>query len=94
MIKTKICIIGAGPAGAAAALAQYDVDIERVMGTELRLSHRLQKLIMYPMLFNLIVNISNRNKQIKELITCMFYEVDIRAKLTKPSFYFKLLFNR
>lgn len=75
-------------------LAQYDVDIERIMGTELRLSHRLQKLIMYPMLFNLIVNISNRNKQVKELITCMFYEVDIRAKLTKPSFYFKLLFNR
>jgi geranylgeranyl reductase family protein len=77
-----------------ATLAQYDVDIERIMGTELRLSHRLQKLIMYPMLFNLIVNISNRNKQVKELITCMFYEVDIRAKLTKPSFYFKLLFNR
>ena len=77
-----------------ATLAQYEVDIERIMGTELRLSYRLQKLIMYPMLFNLIVNISNRNKQVKELITCMFYEVDIRAKLTKPSFYFKLLFNK
>ena len=76
------------------ALAQYDSEIERAMGAELRLSHRLQKLVMYPMLFNLIVNISNRNKQVKELISCMFYEVDIREKLTKPSFYFKLLFNR
>lgn len=75
-------------------LAKYDLEIERAMGTELRLSHRLQKLIMYPMLFNLIVNISNRNKQVKELISCMFYEVDIRKKLTRPSFYFKLLFNQ
>lgn len=75
-------------------LAQYDIEIERAMGAELRLSHRLQKLIMYPMLFNLLVNISNRNKQVKELLSCMFYEVDIRERLTKPSFYFKLLFNR
>ena len=76
------------------ALAQYDSEIERAMGAELKLSHRLQKLIMYPMLFNLLVNISNRNKQVKELLSCMFYEVDIRERLTKPSFYFKLLFNR
>lgn len=78
----------------AATLYNYDLDVERGLGAELRLSHRLQKLIMFPWLFNLLVNISNRNKQVKELISCMFYEVDIRARLTKPSFYFKLLFNR
>ena len=76
------------------AMYKYDLDVERGLGAELRLSHQLQKLIMFPWLFNLLVNISNRNKQVKELISCMFYEVDIRARLTKPSFYFKLLFNR
>lgn len=76
------------------ALSQYDVDIDRVLGSELKLSHRLQKLIMYPWLFNFIVNLSSRNKQVKELLSCMFYEVDIRKKLTQPSFYFKLIFNR
>ena len=75
-------------------LYKYDLDVERGLGTELRLSHQLQKLIRFPWLFNLLVNISNNNKQVKELISCMFYEVDIRKRLTKPSFYFKLLFNR
>jgi geranylgeranyl reductase family protein len=76
------------------ALYKYDLDVERGLGTELRLSHQIQKLIRFPWLFNLLVNISNNNKQVKELISCMFYEVDIRKRLTKPSFYFKLLFNR
>ena len=78
----------------AAALAAYDKEVYRVMGPELRLSHRLQKLIQYPWLFNLLVKISIRNKQVKELLSCMFYEVDLRKKLAKPSFYIKLLLNR
>lgn len=76
------------------ALSKYDAEIDRVLGSELKLSHRLQKLIMFPWLFNFIVNLSSRNKQVKELLSCMFYEVDIRKKLTQPSFYFKLIFNR
>ncbi len=76
------------------ALLKYDAEIDRVLGSELKLSHRLQKLIKFPWLFNLIVNLSSKNNQIKELLSCMFYEVDIRKKLTQPSFYFKLLFNK
>jgi hypothetical protein len=64
------------------------------MGPELRISHRLQKLVKYPWLFNLLVKISIRNKQVKELLSCMFYEVDLRKKLARPSFYIKLLLNR
>jgi flavin-dependent dehydrogenase len=78
----------------ATALAAYDKEVYRVMGPELRISHRLQKLVKYPWLFNLLVKISIRNKQVKELLSCMFYEVDLRKKLSQPSFYIKLLLNR
>ena len=78
----------------AAALSAYDAEVYRVMGPELRISHRLQKLVKYAWLFNLLVKISTRNKQVKELLSCMFYEVDLRKKLAKPSFYIKLLLNR
>ncbi|MCW3092237.1 MAG: geranylgeranyl reductase [Ferruginibacter sp.] len=78
----------------ATGLARYDSEIDRVLGSELRLSHRLQKLNKYPWLFNMLFKIGTSNKQVKELLSCMFYEVDVRKKLTKPSFYLKLLFNR
>lgn len=78
----------------AAALAAYDAEVYRILGPELKLSARMQKLVNYPWLFNTILKVSSRNRQIQELLSCMFYEVDLRKKLAKPSFYFKLLFNR
>lgn len=72
----------------------YDERVYRVLGPELKLSHRLQQLVRYPRLFNWLMKMGMRNKQLKDLISCMFYEVDLRKKLTKPSFYFKLLLNR
>lgn len=77
-----------------AALAGYDENVYRVLGPELQLSHRLQKLVKYPWLFNLLMKMGTRNKQLKELISCMFYEVDLRKKLARPSFYIKLLLNK
>ncbi|ANH82997.1 geranylgeranyl reductase [Niabella ginsenosidivorans] len=78
----------------AAGLAKYDMEIERVFGPELRLSTRIQKLVNYPRLFNFFINIGAKNKKVQELLSCMFYEVDLRKKLTKPSFYLQLLFNK
>jgi menaquinone-9 beta-reductase len=78
----------------AQALAGYDENVYRVLGPELKLSHRLQKLLKYPWLFNLLMKMGTRNKQLQELVSCMFYEVDIRKKLAQPSFYVKLLLNR
>lgn len=78
----------------AAGLLWYDKEIERILGQELKLSTRIQKLVRFPYLFNLLLNISARNKKVKELMSCMFYEVDLRKKLTKPSFYINLLLNR
>ncbi|KAA2245082.1 geranylgeranyl reductase family protein [Chitinophaga agrisoli] len=78
----------------AAKLAAYDEGVYRVLGPELQLSHRLQKLVKYPRLFNFLMKIGTRNKQLKELISCMFYEVDLRKKLARPSFYIRLLLNK
>lgn len=78
----------------AGQLAAYDAEVYRVLGPELKLSHRMQQLVKYPWLFNIIMKVSSRNRQIQELLSCMFYEVDLRKKLSKPSFYIKLLLNR
>lgn len=78
----------------AEVMMAYDERVYRVLGPELKLSHRLQQLVKYPRLFNWLMKMGMRNKQLKDLISCMFYEVDLRKKLTKPSFYFKLLLNR
>ncbi len=75
-------------------LTSYDQEIYRILGPEMEVSTKLQKLIKYPWLFNLLMKMGSRNKQLKELMTCMFHEVDLRKRLGNPLFYVKLLFNR
>jgi geranylgeranyl reductase family protein len=60
---------------------------------ELKLSHTMQKLCKYPWLFNFVVNKANKNKALRETISCMFEDLDLRAKLRNPLFYVKLLIN-
>ncbi len=72
----------------------YDENVYRILGPELQVSTKLQKLVKYPWLFNMLMKMGSRNKQLKDLMSCMFHEVDLRKKLGKPMFYVKLLFNR
>lgn len=72
----------------------YDERVYRVLGPELNLSYKLQQLVKYPRLFNWLMKMGMKNKQLRDVISSMFYEVDLRKKLTRPSFYFKLLLNR
>ncbi len=60
---------------------------------ELKLSHTMQKLCKYPWLFNFVVNKAHKNKTLRETISCMFEDLDLRAKLRNPLFYFNLLIN-
>jgi geranylgeranyl reductase family protein len=75
-------------------LEAYDANVYRVLGPELEMSTKLQRLIKYPWLFNLLMRLAARNKQLQELMSAMFHEVDLRKKLATPQFYLKLLFNR
>jgi geranylgeranyl reductase family protein len=77
----------------AETLRNYDETIYRRLWGELKLSYRMQQLVKYPWLFNFVVRKANRNKTLRETIMVMFEDIDIRDRLRKPSFYFKLLFS-
>lgn len=74
-------------------LKQYDTDFYTRQWDELKLSHTMQKLCKYPWLFNFVVNKAHKNKTLRETISCMFEDLDLRAKLRNPLFYVKLLMN-
>lgn len=76
----------------AANLKAYDKEVYGRLWDELRLSRRMQQLVRYPWLFNFVVNKARKNKVLSETISCMFEDLDLRDRLRKPGFYFKLLF--
>ena len=78
----------------AACLHQYDEALYKKLWTELKLSHYLQLLSGKPRLFDFVVGKAARSKELRETISCMFENVDIRKKFTNPLFYLKILFNR
>jgi len=76
-----------------AFLKEYDKLVYKRLGKELNVSTRMNQLVNYPWLFNIVVNKATNNKELGEMISCMFDDIDLRKKLKQPSFYFKLLFN-
>lgn len=77
----------------AEAMQQYDEAIYKRLWSELSLSYRMQQLVNYPSLFNFVVRKANSNRVLRETISCMFEDIDMRARLKSPAFYFKLLFS-
>jgi menaquinone-9 beta-reductase len=77
----------------AATMRDYDTRIWRVMGTELNLSYRLQRLGRFPVVFNFILWMASRNVQISELVYAMFNNVDVRKRILSPVFWAKMLVN-
>lgn len=78
----------------AALLQQYEKDLYQKLWAELKLGHYLQILTSKPRLFNFVIGKASRSKELKETISCMFENVDIRKKFTNPFFYLRILFNR
>lgn len=74
-------------------LAAYDALLYKKLWKELKLSYRMLQLVNYPWLFNLIVNRANKNEALRQMIMGMFADLDLRAKLKSPKFYFKILFS-
>lgn len=74
-------------------LKQYDHEVFRVLGDELKLSTILQRLVAYPFLFNFVVNKASKNETLRDTISCMFEDLDMRAKFRDPKFYLKILIN-
>ena len=70
-----------------------DVLFNRI-GDELKLSYTIQKLLRYPWLFNMIVNKAYKSPSLRNTMTSMFADLDVRALLRKPSFYWNVLINK
>jgi geranylgeranyl reductase family protein len=78
----------------AQTMKAYDAAAYARLWEELKLGHRMQRLVNYPWLFNLVVNKAQKNKTLRETISCMFDDLDLRERLKNPLFYFKLLFSK
>ncbi|MCK9423926.1 MAG: geranylgeranyl reductase family protein [Bacteroidales bacterium] len=74
-------------------LQLYDSRIHRRIITEFRTSAMMQKLANSSLLFNLVVNKARRNEEIRNMLTAMFTDEDLKKKLTRPGFYFRVLFK-
>ena len=75
-------------------MQQYDEMVYKRLWNELNLSRRMQQLVNYPVLFNMVINKARRSKLLRETISGMFENIDLRSRLKSPSFYFKLLFTK
>ena len=84
----------AGSTDAAFLKMAYDDPLYRRLADEIRISATLQRLCNYPWLFNFVVNKSQKSPELRNTISSMFSDMDLRAKVRKPSFYFNILFNR
>lgn len=72
----------------------YDNVLYKRIGDELKISATLQRLCRFPWLFNFVVNKAKKSPSLSKTISSMFADLDLRDQLSKPSFYFKILFNR
>ncbi|GAB4417127.1 MAG: geranylgeranyl reductase family protein [Bacteroidia bacterium] len=75
------------------ALRRYDEAVYRKLGSELRLSYHMQRLVRYPWLFDFVARKANRNDALRTMFTMMFENLDMRKELSRPGFYWRLLFG-
>jgi len=76
-----------------AFLKNYDNAVYNRLWQELRLSRVMQRLLNFPSLFNFVANRAVKNPTLAETLSMMFLDLDLRERLRKPSFYFRLLFG-
>jgi geranylgeranyl reductase family protein len=77
----------------ATKLAAYDKLVYKKLGKEFQVSHLMQKLILFPRAFNWMIAKIKRNKELRQTITFMFDNVDLRKKFRSPLFYLRVLFG-
>lgn len=71
-------------------LKAYDVRVERVLRTELRLSYRMQQIMQVSWLTNFLTGIIAANPKVIELLCRMYTDFELRKQVVKPLFWWKL----
>lgn len=69
-------------------------ELFRRIGDELHLSQKMQGLVRYPWLLNLVINKAIKSPSLQKTMSSMLANVDVRALLRKPSFYWNILVNK
>ncbi|NUM30758.1 MAG: geranylgeranyl reductase family protein [Bacteroidetes bacterium] len=77
----------------ATILRKYDLKYFKTTQAETRISTILQKLIRNEKLFNFVLKRISKNNELKNVLTLMFADVNLRKKFLNPLFYFKLFFK-
>jgi len=77
----------------ASFLKNYDHRVYARLWKELATGKRLQQLSRYPALFDFVVKKAANNESLRNLLSAMFNDLDLRKQLKSPSFYLKLLFR-
>lgn len=78
----------------AARLKAYDVRVARVLGSEMKLSYRLQKFMAYPRVVNFMARVVAGNQRMMGVLSKMYTDFDLRLQLAKPWFWIRMFFRK
>jgi geranylgeranyl reductase family protein len=71
-------------------LFAYDVRIQRVLGSEMKLSYKMQQIGGNPLLLNFVSSIIEGNRKLLEYFSGMYTDFDLREKMLKPWFWIRM----
>lgn len=75
-------------------LQAYDVRVARVLGSEMKLSYQLQRLLKYPWIANTLANWIANNNRLTHIITQMYTDLALRKQLVNPIWWVKLIMGK
>jgi geranylgeranyl reductase family protein len=77
-----------------AFMKEYDIRVARVLGSEMKLSYRLQTLMRIVPVVNFLGTIVAGNQKFLDILSKMYNDFDLRGQLVKPFFWIKMLFSK
>ncbi len=72
----------------------YDVRVARVLGSEMKLSYKLQRMLTYPVVATLLANIITGNAPLIQSLSKMYTDFELRLKLANPLFWLRMLVKK
>ncbi|MCB0634333.1 MAG: geranylgeranyl reductase family protein [Saprospiraceae bacterium] len=78
----------------AGRLKAYDERVARVLGKEMKLSYRMQKLMAYPGVVNIMARIVAGNQKMLQILSRMYSDFDLRTQLARPWFWIKMFIKK
>lgn len=78
----------------AAFLKDYDKRVARVLGSEMQLSYRLQRMLQYPAVAAFLANVIAGNARIVSAFTNMYTDFELRLQLVNPLFWLRMMWRK